>query len=82
MYRPEDFNLTNAPKEMVQYVLDNVRGFEPRYQYALYIISEKRCSLEHAMEDLYFDIWDCLMEWFNEHKEQNPSDFDIEEIFG
>ena len=30
MYTANDFNTANAPKEMVQYVIDNVEDFEPR----------------------------------------------------
>lgn len=84
MYKPEDFNLTNAPKEMVQYVLDNVEDFEARYARAWDIIGRNRCPLRMADEALYDDIYNSMCEWVNDELESYPEDFDydIEEIFG
>ena len=87
MYTAEDFNLTNAPKEMVQYVIDNVDDFEPRYQHALSIIGRDRCPLRMANLCLYAEIEDMIKEWCEQEswlKDKNicPDDYDIEEIFG
>ena len=82
MYKAEDFNLTKAPKELIQYVIDNVEDFEPRYQYASYLIGKTRCSLEHALEDLYYDIWGAMSEFFEEHPEWADNEIYIEDIFG
>lgn len=83
MYRPEDFNLTNAPKEMVQYVIENVDDFESRYDHALGVIDSERCPLYYADCSLYDDIYNAMCEWCNE-RDFYPEDYDydIEEIFG
>lgn len=83
MYKPEDFNLTNAPKEMVQYVIDNVDDFESRYDHALKVMDIYRCPLYHADCSLYDDIYNTMCEWCNE-RDFYPEDYDydIEEIFG
>lgn len=81
MYKPEDFNLTNAPKEMVQYVLDNVDDFEERYQHALDIVGRERSPLRRADLDLYIDIQTELDFWCADNG-HNFDDYDIEEIFG
>ena len=83
MYKPEDFNLTNAPKEMVQYVLDNVEDFDIRYSLALKTIDKCRCPLYHADCSLYDDIYNAMCEWCNE-RDFYPEDYDydIEEILG
>ena len=84
MYTAEDFNCENAPKEMVQYVIDNVEDFELRYQHALGIIETKRCSLWYADGMLYDDIYDAMCNWMQDEYDCIPEDFDfdIEEIFG
>lgn len=84
MYKAEDFNCKNAPKEMVQYVIDTVEGFDARYARALDIIGRYRCPLQMADEGLYNDIYDAMCEWVNDEFESYPEDFDydIEEIFG
>ena len=84
MYTAEDFNLKNAPKEMVQYVIDTVEDFDARYTRALGIIGSYRCPLQMADEGLYNDIYDAMCEWVNDEFESYPEDFDyeIEEIFG
>lgn len=81
MYTADDFNTENAPKEMVQYVIDNVVDFEPRYQQALSIIGHDRCPLRMASYGLYSDIEEYIGEWC--HDNEDCSDlYDIEEIFG
>jgi hypothetical protein len=85
MYKAEDFNLENAPKEMVQYVIDNVVDFDIRYQRALYIIGRDRCPLRMADESLYNDIYEALSDWCIENDELCYLDdgcVDVEEIFG
>lgn len=82
MYKPNDFNLTNAPEEMVQYVIDNVEDFEPRYKRALNIMDRKRCSLRNADFELYDNILDACVDWFNENGDGGAIGYDIEEIFG
>ncbi len=87
MYTSDDFNTENAPKEMVQYVIDNVDDFEPRYQHALSIIGRDRCPLRMANLCLYAEIEDMIKEWCEEdnwlnENSRNPDDYDIEEIFG
>ena len=81
MYRPEDFNLTNAPKEMVQLVIDSVVDFDAHYNRALEIIGSERCPLSVADRRLYDAIQDVIDDWCSEN-EKDPSDYDIEEIFG
>lgn len=73
MYTAEDFNLGNAPKEMVQYVIDNVEDFDARYARALDIIGRYRCPLRMADESLYNDIYNSMCEWVMDK---------VEEIFG
>lgn len=73
MYKAEDFNCKNAPKEMVQYIIDTVEGFDARYARALDIIGHYRCPLQMADEGLYNDIHDAMCDWMQDK---------IEEIFG
>ena len=82
MYKANDFNTTDAPEEMVQYVLDNVEDFEPRYKRALNIMDRKRCSLRNADFELYDNILDACVDWFNENGDGGAIDYDFEEIFG
>lgn len=81
MYTADDFNTENAPKEMVQYVIDNVVDFEPRYQHALEIIERDRCPLHMASYGLYSDIEEYIGEWCR-YNEDCSNLYDIEEIFG
>ncbi len=81
MYKAEDFNLENAPKEMVQYVIDHVVDFDIRYQCALNIIGRDRCPLRMASYGLYSDIEEYIGEWCNDN-EDSSNLYDIEEIFG
>lgn len=81
MYTANDFNTENAPKEMVQYVIDNVVDFEPRYQHALEIIERYRCPLRMASSGLYSDIEEYIGEWCH-YNEDCSNLYDIEEIFG
>lgn len=85
MYKPEDFNLTNAPKEMVQYVLDNVENFDVRYYLALNTIGRDRCSLQRANENLFDEIKGAMVEWAMYESNLTDEEFeelDAEEIFG
>lgn len=84
MYKPEDFNIKNAPKEMVQFVLENVKDFESRYDHALGVMDRERCPLYHADCSLNDDIYEAMCEWCNDNYDSYPEDFDydIEEIFG
>ena len=84
MYTAEDFNLTNAPKEMVQHVIDNVEDFEPRYQHALNVMDKKRCPLHVADFELYDEMYDAMVDWCIENDELCILDdgiADVEEIF-
>lgn len=81
MYKADDFNTENAPKEMVQYVIDNVDDFEPRYQHALSIIGRDRCPIWHADQSLYMEMQDCMDDWCNDN-EDNSDLYDVNEIFG
>ena len=85
MYKPNDFNLTNAPEEMVQYVIDNVDDFEERYKYALKLMDKMRCPLSMANDNLYDEILDTMREWAlyeSNLTDEEFDEFDIEEIFG
>lgn len=84
MYKAEDFNLENAPKDMVQYIIDNVSDFEPRYQRALEIIGCNRCPLRMADYTLFSDICSAMADWAvdNNVSDEEFDEFDIEEIFG
>lgn len=81
MYKAEDFNLENAPKEMVQYIIDNIEDFEHRYQHALETIGRDRCPIWQADQSLYMEMQDCMDDWCNDN-EDNSDLYDIEEIFG
>lgn len=80
MYTADDFNIENAPKEMVQYILDNIKDFEQRYQHALEVIGRDRCPIWRADQSLYMEILDCVDDWCNDN-EGNSDLYDIEEIF-
>ena len=87
MYTAEDFNTENAPKEMVQYIIDNVDDFEPRYQHALFVVGRDRCPLRMADLCLYAEISDMIEEWCSQENWLNDNDycsddFDIGDIFG
>lgn len=85
MYRPEDFNLTNAPREMVQYVLDNVEDFDIRYSLALKTIDKCRCPLRLANDSLFDEIQGAMVEWAMYESNLTDEEFeelDAEEIFG
>lgn len=79
-YKPEDFNLDNAPKELVQYVIDNVDDFGRRYQKALTKIDRMRCPLRMADGDLYDDICDNVEDWCSDN-DKEFDDYDVDEIF-
>lgn len=84
MYKPNDVKLTNAPEEMVQYVINNVEDFEPRYKHALGIMDKQRCPIIVADSDLHDDIYNAMCDWTLNELETYPEDlnYDIEEIFG
>ena len=83
MYTADDFNTENAPKEMVEYVINNVEDFEPRYQHALKIIGRNKCPLQRADYQLWSEINDEITNWCYENDiEFDDNDYDIEEIFG
>ena len=79
-YKPEDFNLDNAPKELVQYVIDNVEDFGRRYQKALTKIDRMRCPLRMADSYLYDEICNNVEDWCSDNDE-NFDDYDVDEIF-
>lgn len=81
MYTADDFNTENAPKEMVQYVIDNVEGFESRYMSALSLMRHYRCPLSVADYCLFEDIEECIGEWCHDNEDCSNL-YDIEEIFG
>lgn len=81
MYTADDFNLDNAPKEMVQYVIDNVVDFDVRYLCALNIIGRDRCPIWQADQSLYMEMQDCMDDWCNDN-EDNSDLYDVNEIFG
>ena len=81
MYTADDFNTENAPKEMVQYVIDNVQDFDARYASAWKIIGRDRCPLRMASYDLYSDIEEYIGEWCHDNEDCSNL-YDIEEIFG
>lgn len=84
MYTINDFNTENAPKEMVQYVIENVKDFEPRYQHALDLMGRIRCSLNTADYSLFADVHSAMADWAidNNVSDEEFDDYDIEEIFG
>ena len=84
MYKATDFNLTNAPADMVQYVIDNVEDFEPRYQRVLEIMGSNRCPLSMADYTLFSDIRSAFVDWAIDTNlsDEELDEFDIEEIFG
>lgn len=79
-YKPEDFNLDNAPKELVQYVIDNVDDFGKRYQKALTKIDRMRCPLRTADSNLYDEICDTVEDWCSDNDEKFD-DYNVDEIF-
>ena len=81
MYTADDFNTENAPKEMVQYVIDNVQDFNARYARAWKIIGRDRCPLRIASYGLYSDIEEYIGEWCHDNEDCSNL-YDIEEIFG
>lgn len=81
MYTADDFNTENAPKEMVQYIIDNIEDFEHRYQHALEIIGRDRCPIWQADQSLYMEMQDNLDDWCNDN-EDNSDLYDVNEIFG
>lgn len=79
-YKPEDFNLDNAPKDMVQYVIDNIDDFGKRYQKALTKIDRMRCPLRMADSNLYDEICDQVSDWCSDNND-DIDNYDIDEIF-
>ena len=84
LYKATDFNLTNAPEEMVQYAIDNVEDFDNRYLNALRSIGNGRYPLRLSAPTLYDDIREKMVEWaieFSNLTDDEFEEFDIEEIF-
>ena len=81
MYTAGDFNTENAPKKMVQHVIDSVVDFDKHYSRALEIIGTERCPLKMADRRLFDTIQDCIDDWCNDNDDV-PDNYDIEEIFG
>lgn len=79
-YKPEDFNLDNAPKELVQYIIDNIDRFGKRYQMAITKIDRMRCPLRVADPQLYSELVDRAEEWCDDNN-KDVEDYDIDEIF-
>lgn len=85
MYTADDFNTENAPKEVVQYVIDHVEGFENRYQRALSVIGRDRCPLRMADWTLYRDIENAIWDWTLDNDIRTDDyelPYTVEEIFG
>lgn len=88
IYTVDQFNTNGRhEEEIVQYVLDNVPDFGPRYSFANRIIGRDRCPLSRADYMLYRDISNAINDWCNDHEdvsgvEVNPDAIDIEQIFG
>lgn len=80
-YKPSDFNLENAPKELVQYIIDNVDDFGRRYQKALTKVDRMRCPLATADSELYNEIMDRGTDWCTDN-DDDMDNYSIEEIFG
>lgn len=81
MYTADDFNTENAPQEMVQFVINSVVDFDKHYDRALDIIGAERCPLKMADRRLFDTIQDCIDDWCNDN-DDDPDNYDIEEIFG
>lgn len=82
IYTVDQFNTKNDYEEyLVQYVLNNVPDFGPRYSHALRIINYNRCSLSNADYELFRDISNAIYDYCADNG-GNPCDYDIEKIFG
>jgi hypothetical protein len=85
MYTPDDFNLDNTPREMVQYVIDHVENFHERYNHALNKIGIMRAPLHLVDWGLFNDISEAMAEWAIYDSNLTDEEFeelDVEEIFG
>lgn len=81
MFTCKDFDSTDAPAEMVQYIIDNTELFDTQYQYALGVIGRDRCTIWQASPRFAAELQDHLEDWCNDN-EDNPDLYDINEIFG
>lgn len=81
MYTANDFNTENAPKEMVQYIIDQIEYFDAKYAFALKQLEELRCPIWMANQPLAMEMQDNLDDWCNDN-EDNSDLYDINEIFG
>ncbi len=81
MFTCKDFDSTDAPADMIQYIIDNTELFDTRYQYALGVIGRDRCQIWQASPLLASEMQDHLEDWCNDN-EDNPDLYDINEIFG
>lgn len=79
-YSPKDFDLTIAPEELIQYVIDNVDDFGKRYQHALAQMDKRRVPLRLADNSLYDEIYDAMCDWC-EDNDKDVDEYDIDEIF-
>ena len=89
-YAASDFTpCGNITEECIEYILDNIEGFDEMYSAAMRKIDFYRCSLSYADDDLYNKICELAMEYLSdtlgesvvERKEDEIRD-DIDEVFG
>lgn len=87
IYTVDQFNTKNRhEEEIVQYVLDNVPDFGPRYSLAKRFIDLHRWPLSNADYGLFRNISDAIYDWCADHEDStgvkvNPNTIDIERIF-
>lgn len=80
-FSAEDFRGTNAPKEMIQYIIDTIPDFHERYNLAINVMAHNRCPIYRADQDLFMEMLDCVDDWCNDN-EDNSDLYMVEEIFG
>ena len=71
--------------ECIQYVLDDVEDFNPRYSAAMSYIEKFRCGLRRADSSLFNDIVDSVMTYLEDGSEEPDEETvmeSVEEIFG
>ena len=72
-------------QDAIQYVIDNVYMFQERYDVVMGYAYLHRTTLRHEDESLFYDIFQCLCEYFDVEEDSESGDaiFDsVEEIFG
>lgn len=82
MYKPDDFNLTNAPKEMVQYIIDSTPNFHSRYQLAFNKGYVARKPIRMVDNSLFIELENHAYDWCCSHNFNFYDVAGIEEIFG